>query len=237
MNLRIRRAGLGLFVGLVAGFLGSVFLGSAAGAVLGAEITGVVPAVVCKTGGERISNEGRGFTRTMVPKLDGADFPVHEFKSETLWEATLPALGSLDFHTVSLVEDRTEASVLPSAFQSILPHSLRDLEPAQLPETGGTLFRILGDGFRPVEKIAVTIGGMPATVLFVSADGTAINCVAPAHAPGAASVVGGKLHTIHLNGGKAALPGGGPTPSPGPAACGVDPTVDGLAACVQPACP
>ncbi len=184
MKSRNRRAGLGMFVGLVAGIFGP-----APGTVRGAEITSVRPAVVCKTGGERISIEGRGFTRTMVPKLDGADFPAHEFRSETLWEATLPVLGSLDFHTVSLIEDRTEVAVSLRAFGSISAIFLRSCDPTQIPETGGTLLRILGDGFRPVEKIAVTVGGMPATVLFVSADGTAMNCVAPAGAPGAADVV------------------------------------------------
>jgi hypothetical protein len=160
-------------------------------------VAAVVPASGASTGGDVVTLSGTGFAPGATVAFGGVQGVVSAVAPGAITVATpAHAAGAID---VVVANPDGQSATIPAGFTFVAPPpppppppppapapapTLAAIAPAAGADAGGDAITLTGAGFAP--GATVTLGGIPAAVVSVSA--TAIAAVTPAHAAGAVDV-------------------------------------------------
>jgi hypothetical protein len=148
-------------------------------------VTGATPNTGGVAGGTAITIAGTGFAAGATVTVGGTAATGISVSSATSITATTPAhpAGAVD---IVVTNPDAQSATLANGFTYRAPPTITSLNPGLGGPEGGTFVTIVGTGF--VSVPAVSFGGTPATAVFFSSS-TSVSAIAPAHAPGPATVV------------------------------------------------
>jgi hypothetical protein len=149
------------------------------GPVLPPAVSSITPASGPITGGTQIVIFGARFDGTVTVTVGGrAAASVAVNASRTQITCRTPAASTPGVVPVAVLSDATGSTTVPAGFTYNTPPVITSLSPTSGPLTGGTLLTISGAGF--LGQLTVTVGGLPATSVQVSAGNTVVTCRTPA---------------------------------------------------------
>ncbi|MHB8652852.1 MAG: IPT/TIG domain-containing protein [Terriglobia bacterium] len=164
-------------------------------------ITSVSPNVGSINGGTSVTITGTGFAAGANVTIGGLEPSNIIVISGTKITATTPGHPAGPA-AVTVTNPDGGTVTLQSGFTYGLPPSITSVAPTLVASTGGTVVIITGSQFQP--GATVTFGGVPATGIVVSANGTSIQATAPAGTAGTTA----NITVTNPDGGTATLPSG-----------------------------